>query len=115
MANDGTEWHDPRCALQLSMRSPATGKHVLENSKLPTTCICKELPERRLARNNSLPLKSSIERQKRNGQLVSGDDLDHRNGAEVVPGADVASPVRRQWRSQYSHCDRVSNALEVEH
>lgn len=71
MTNNGTEWHDSRCAFQVSMRSPATGKHVPENSKLPNPCICKELQERRLARTHSLPLKSSIE-EKRNGNWFRG-------------------------------------------
>lgn len=110
MTNDGTEWRDPRCALQLSMRSPATGKHVPENSKLPTPCICKELQERRLARAHSLPLKSSIEK-KRNGQLVSGGDLGDRDGARCrrfFPSETAtAHPVLASRH--------VSNALEVDH
>jgi hypothetical protein len=73
MTNNGTEWHDPRCALQVSMGSPATGKHVPENSKLPTPCTRKELQGRRLARTQSPPFKSSIGRKlKKMGNLFRG-------------------------------------------
>jgi hypothetical protein len=96
MAEQKTEWHDPRCAL--SLRSPATGKYVPEHAKPQQECICKDLQESRLASTPSPSLKSSLKQCEPLGLM---DDLGYRGGEEALPDVDIASPVRRRRPSQY--------------